>query len=395
MPPTSPSVVSFDVYTLDLQRCALRRGDEEIELRPKAFDVLRYLVENRGRVIRKEELIQAVWSGVAVTDDALVQCVRDVRQALSDEAHRIIKTVPRRGYLLSVEPTESAAPRPVPVPLNQRVEFCRTKDGVKLAMAATGQGLPLVRPPTWFNHLEYDWHVPFRSALYRFLAERYRLIRYDGRGNGLSDRYVPEISFATFEHDLEAVIDACRLQRYALLGISQGAPIAIAHAVRYPERVSRLVLNGGFALGTSKRGSTKDHETAQAQLTLMRHGWGDEHSAYLRTFGMLYFPSASAEELRASAELQRMAMTADTAVQLRLACADIDVTDLLPRVTAPTLILHSRHDNAVPFEEGRRLAAGIPNARFVALESENHVPTPDEPAWPTFIGEIEAFLATP
>jgi len=392
MPAVSASIVRFDVYTLDLQRCSLLRGEEQIELRPKAFDVLRHFVENWGRVIGKEELIRAVWPGLFVTDDALVQCVRDLRHALSDEAHRIIKTVPRRGYLFSVEPTEGPSTSRVPTRSGQNIEFCRTKDGVKLAMASTGQGLPLVRPPTWFNHLEYDWHVQFRSALYRFLADRYQLIRYDGRGNGLSDRYVPEISIATFEHDLEAVVDALRLQRYALLGISQGAPIAIAHAVRYPKRVSKLVLNGGFALGSNKRGSTKDHETAQAHLTLMRHGWGDEHSAYLRAFSLMYFPSASAEELKASAELQRMAMSGDTAVRLRMATADIDIVDLLPKVSIPTLILHSRHDNAVPFEEGRRLASAIPNAKFVALESENHVPMPDEPAWPTFIGEIETFL---
>jgi len=384
-----PSVVRFDIYTLDLQRCSLRRGDDPVELRPKSFDVLRYLVEHSGRVIGKDELIKAVWPGVAVTDDALVQCVRDIRHALCDEAHRIIQTVPRRGYLFSLEPSHA---KHAPAHADQNIQFCRTKDGVKLAMASIGQGLPLVRPPTWFNHLEYDWHVQFRSALYHFLADRCRLIRYDGRGNGLSDRYVPEISFATFEHDLEAVVGALRLQRYALLGISQGAPIAIAHAVRYPERVSKLVLNGAFALGSNRRGSAKDHETAQAYLTLMRHGWGDEHSAFLRTFSMLYFPSASAEELKASAELQRMAMSGDTAVRLRMASADIDIVDLLPKVSTPTLVLHSRHDNAVPFEEGRRLASAIPNARFVALESENHVPMPDEPAWPTFIAEIEAFL---
>jgi pimeloyl-ACP methyl ester carboxylesterase/DNA-binding winged helix-turn-helix (wHTH) protein len=392
MPVVSPDVVRFDAYSLDLQRCSLRRGEEQIELRPKAFDVLRYLVANWGRVISKQELIGAVWPGLFVTDDALVQCVRDVRHALSDEAHRIIKTSPRRGYLFAVEPTTGSSSRHGPKRSAQRIEFCRTKDGVKLAIAATGQGLPVVRLPTWFNHLEYDWHVQFRSALYRFLSDRYRLIRYDGRGNGLSDRYVPEISFATFEHDLEVVVDTLRLQRYVLLGISQGAPIAIAHAVRYPERVAKLVLNGGFGLGSNKRNSARDQETAQAQLTLMRHGWGDEHSAYLRTFSMLYFPSASAEELKAAAELQRMAMTGETAVRLRLAFADVDVLDLLGKVSAPTLILHSRHDNAVPFAEGRRLAAGIAHAKFVALESENHVPMPDEPAWPTFIGQIEAFL---
>ena len=152
-------------------------------------------------------------------------------------------------------------------------------------------------------------------------------------------------------------MDALRLQRYALLGISQGAPIAIAHAVHFPERVSKLVLNGSFALGSNKRGSTKDQETAQV-ITLMRHGWGDEHSAYLRTF-RLYFPSASAEDLKASAELQRMAMTGDTAVRLRLACADIDIVDLLPKVSIPTLILHSRHDKRFHSRKGAALPRGF------------------------------------
>lgn len=388
----SAKVVRFGVFALDLQRCSLRQGEGQIELRPKAFDVLRYLVENWGRVITKEELIKAVWRSHVVTDDALVQCIGDLRQALSDEAHRIIKTVPRRGYIFSIEPSREPLTGPVPSHAGQSIRFCRTRDGVKLAVESAGEGMPLVRTPTWFNHLEYDWHVQFRGALYRYLAERLQLIRYDGRGNGLSDRYVPEISFAAFEQDLEAVVDSLHLRRYGLLGISQGAPIAIAHAVRFPERVSRLVLNGAYALGRNKRGSAKDHETGQAYLTLMRHGWGDEHSAFLRTFSMLYFPSASAEELKALAQLQRMAMSAEAAVKLRLVCDDIDVVDLLAKVSVPTLVLHSRHDNAVPYEEGRRLAAAIPNAKFVALESENHVPIPEEPAWPAFIAEIEAFL---
>lgn len=392
MPIAVPRLVRFGEFALDLQRCTLRRGADPVELRPKAFDVLRHLVENRGRVIGKEELIQAVWRGQAVTDDALVQCIRSVRQALSDGDHRVVQTVPRRGYLLSLELAEAPSPEPEREPGGQDVRYGRTRDGVRLAINSVGRGAPVVRTPTWFNHLEFDWHVQFRGALYRHLAERCQLIRYDGRGNGLSDRYVPDISFAAFEQDLEAVVDALQLPRYVLLGISQGAPIAIAHAVRHPERVSRLVVNGGYALGRSKRGSAKDQETGQAYLTLMRHGWGDEHSAFLRTFSMLYFPSASAEELRALAQLQRMAMSAETAVKLRLVCDEIDVVDLLPQVTVPTLILHSRHDNAVPLAEGQRLAEAIPGARFVVLESESHVPLPDEPAWPEFIAEIEAFL---
>jgi DNA-binding winged helix-turn-helix (wHTH) protein/pimeloyl-ACP methyl ester carboxylesterase len=391
MPTVSPRLIRFDVYVLDLQRCSLRRGEDQIELRPKAFDVLRYLVENPGRIISKEEFIKAVWPGIFVTDDALVQCVRDVRRALCDDAHRIIKTVPRRGYLFTAEPTVAPLDGRVP-DADPDIKFCRTTDGVNLAVACTGRGTPLVRIATWFNHLEHDWRVPFRGTLFRFLADRCQLIRYDGRGTGLSDRYVPDISFATFERDLEAVIDNLSLRPYALLGTSQGAAVAIAHAVRHPERVSKMVLHGGFALGRNKRGVTSDVETGQAYLTLMRHGWGDEHSAFLKQLSLLYFPSASAEGIKGLAELQRMATSADNAIRLRTACDYIDVVDLLPRVSTPTLIVHSRYDNAVPFEQGCLLASAIPNAKFVPLESENHVPLPDEPAWPVFTREIEAFL---
>lgn len=395
IPQRSPHALHFDAYTIDLQKCTLQRGNEVLALRPKAFDVLRHLVQNPGRVVGKEELLEAVWAKHIVTDDALVQCIRGVRQALSDQDQRIVKTVPRRGYLFCADPSQDDAAAAVPMHPAQTIDHCRTQDGVRIAMAAVGQGLPLIRPPTWFNHLEYDWHVQFRGALYRFLADRVQLIRYDGRSNGLSDRYVPGVSLELLECDLEAVVDALQLRKYALLGISQGAAVAIAHAVRYPERVSKLVLNGGYAVGANKRGSLRDREISQAYLTLMRHGWGDEHSSFLRSFSTLYFPGASGEEIKALAQLQRMAMSAEAAVKLRNVCADIDVLDLLPRVKAPTLVLHSTHDNAVPFDEGRRLAALIPNARFVALESQNHVPMPDEPAWPQFVAEIEAFLAQP
>lgn len=389
----SPQSLEFEGFSLDLQQCVLRREGDAVELRPKAFDVLRHLVANAGRVVSKQELLDALWPGIVVTDDALVQCVSDVRQALSDSAHRIIRTLPRRGYLFAVE---AAARLPGPYTETalavQRIDDCRAADGVRLAVADVGRGMPLVRTPTWFNHLEHEWQVSFRGGLYQHLAERLRLIRYDGRGSGLSERYVPEISFDTMDCDLEAVVDALQLPRYALLGISQGAPVAIAHAARYPERVSKIILNGGFALGRNKRGSAKDRDTGQAYLTLMRHGWGDEHSAFLRTFGMLYFPGMPIAQIRALADLQRMAMSADAAIRTRMACDDIDVIDLLKDVSAPTLVVHSRYDNAVPFEEGRRLAAALPNVRFVALESENHVPVPGEPAWPIFLAQIDAFL---
>lgn len=395
MPTASPGIICFDVFTLDLQRCALRRGAEEIALRPKSFDVLRHLAENPGRVVTKDELIGAVWPSVFVTDDALVKCIGDIRRALSDDAQRIVRTVARRGYLFSADTSESAVAPEIPPPpvATPPVQTCRTSDGVSIAFASAGEGLPIVRTATWFNHLEYDWSVHLRGALLHHLAGRFQVIRYDGRGTGLSDRYVPEISFATFEEDLRAVVDALQLPRYALFGISQGAATAIAHAVRYPGRVARLVLNGGLALGRNKRGSARDREEGDALLTLMRHGWGDAHSAFLRAYATLFYPGASAAEIKALAELQRMATSAENAIRVRLASADIDVTGLLVQVSCPTLVVHSRYDNAVPLAEAERLASRIPDARLLVLESENHVLLPGEPAWQPFIAEMEAFLA--
>jgi pimeloyl-ACP methyl ester carboxylesterase/DNA-binding winged helix-turn-helix (wHTH) protein len=390
---SSPRILRFGAYMMDLQRCSLHRGGQKLELRPKAFDVLRYLVENPGRVIPKDELIKAIWPGLFVTDDALVQCVKDIRQALAEDAHQIIKTVPRRGYLLSAEPERTPELASATAPLNQSVQFCVSEDGFRLAYACAGEGSPLVRAATWFNHLEYDWQVAHRGALFHFLAERFQLVRYDGRGTGLSDWGVGELSLETFEKDLEAIVDALTLRKYALLGTSQGAATSIAHAVRYPDRVSKMVLHGAYALGRNRRGSIKERESGQAYLTLMRHGWGDEHSAFLKSYALLFFPNASAEQIRSLAEMQRMATSAETAVRLRTACDEIDVLNLLPRVTVPTLVLHSRYDNIVPLEEGRRVAASIPRARFVCLESENHVPLPHEDAWPQFVGEIAAFLS--
>jgi DNA-binding winged helix-turn-helix (wHTH) protein/pimeloyl-ACP methyl ester carboxylesterase len=388
----SATMLCFDAYALDLMRCALMHGDRDVQLRPKAFDVLRYLAEHDGRVVSKEELIRAAWPDVFVTDDSLVQCIKDIRDALSDRAQRIIKTVPRRGYLFAAEVSAKrlSAEDPTLDLRGQEIRFCRTNDGVNLAVACVGRDMPLVCTPTWATHLEYDWQNPIRGPLWHFLADRFRLVRYDSRGFGLSDRDVPEISFATFERDLETAVNALGLHSYALLSISQGAPTAIAHAVRYPERVSKMVLHGGFALGRNKR--ARDTELAKAWISIMRQGWEDDNSALLRIFSSVWLPGATAEQIKWYANLLRKSTSAENAVRNRHAADEIDVVDLLPKVSAPTLVLHCRRDNSVPFEEGRRLATAIPNAKFVSLDSENHVPLPGEPAWPHFLEAIESFL---
>jgi pimeloyl-ACP methyl ester carboxylesterase/DNA-binding winged helix-turn-helix (wHTH) protein len=391
----SPRTLCFDRFIVDLRRCALRCGQEEIRLRPRSFDVLRYLAEHAGRVVPKEELIQAVWPGVFVTDDSLVQCIRDVRKALSDTPHHIIRTVPRRGYLFAAEVT-----RGILAPAfssddarDQEITFCRTPDGVNIAVASAGRGKPLILHSTWLNHIEHEWQHPVRAPLLHFLANRFRLIRFDVRGVGLSDRDAADISFEGVGRDLETVFDALDLRRPALIGIAPGAPIAIAHAVRHPERVSRLVLHGAYALGRNHRQSPQQREMAGALIALLQQGWGDEHSAFMRMFSTRYLPSGSPEQLTLMAKLAFLATSRENALKVMIESCEIDVVDLLPRVSVPTLVLHCQHDSVVPFDEGRRVAMSIPNARLVSLESENHIPLPGEPAWAKFTGELLAFLS--
>jgi pimeloyl-ACP methyl ester carboxylesterase len=219
-------------------------------------------------------------------------------------------------------------------------------------------------------------------------------VRYDERGNGLSDWDVDDISFEAFVRDLESVVEASRLERFALFGPSQGCAVSIAYAVRHPERVTRLVLYGGFARGRRKRGSHTEIEQAEAVYTLMRLGWGQENPAFRQLFTSLFIPGGSAEQMQWLNDLQRNTTSPENAVRIRMAMDDIDVEDLLARVEVPTLVLHRRDDAVVPFEEGRRMAAGIRGARFVALEGRNHMILGTDPDLDRLLGEMRSFLWT-
>jgi len=275
----------------------------------------------------------------------------------------------------------------------QKVTFCATASGLHLAVATVGAGPPLVKTANWLNHLEYDWQSPLWQPLFQRLSRDRQLVRYDARGTGLSDRNVQDISFEAFVRDLETVVDALGLERFSLLGISQGAAVAAAYAARHGERVDKLVLHGGYAQGRMRRGSPADEEQAEAFITLMRYGWGEEHSPFMQAFSSVYIPKAAPEQIRWFIDLQRVSTSAENAVRIRSACDQIDIVDLLPKIRAPTLVTHSRFDHVAPFEQGRLIATSIPNARFVALESDNHPILPGEPAWPKWVGEIADFLS--
>jgi class 3 adenylate cyclase/pimeloyl-ACP methyl ester carboxylesterase len=277
----------------------------------------------------------------------------------------------------------------------QEVHFCKTRDGVQLAYSRVGSGPPLVKTGNWMTHLEFDFESPIWRHLYRELSRDHSLIRYDARNNGLSDRNVEDVSFETFVSDLEAVVDASGVERFALLGISQGCAVSIAYAVRHPERVMHLALYGGFAVGYAKRAqSAAEKEQSAAMLTLMRLGWGQENVAFRQLFTSQFIPGAGREQADWFNELQRISASPEDAVRNLIAASNIDVSALLGQVAVPTLVMHARDDARVPFELGRRLAASIPAARFVVLPSRNHLILEDEPAFPRFLEELRMFLAS-
>ncbi len=276
--------------------------------------------------------------------------------------------------------------------MKQEIRFCAAPDGARLAYATHGSGPPLVKAGNWLTHLEYDWESPIWRHWLRDLGATNTMIRYDDRGCGLSDRELTEApTLETFVGDLETVVDAAAPERFALLSISGGGTVALAYASRHPERVSKLVMYGGYTRGRYRRDELQ-REQSEALIALMRVGWGENVPALRRLFTSMWAPGAGEEQLGWWDELQRETTTGDNAAKLWTGRAQIDATDLAREVTTPTLVLHARNDGSVPFEEGRRLASLIPNARLVALESANHILQEGEPAWAEFLAQVRGFL---
>ena len=403
-----PSVINATECAVEIQTIMAVRNDAVPESRRMQFRI----GINLGDVIHDETRIYgdginvaarlegiAEPGGICISRQVFDQVSRVLKADFQALGPRTLKNIAHPVDVFAIAPADGGAGPGVTAPnavdLTQEIRFCTAPDGVQLAYSMIGQGPPMIKTGNWMTHLEFDLESPIWRHLYRELAKSHTLVRYDARGNGLSDRTVDEISFDIFVGDLEAVADAAGITQFALLGISQGCAVSIAYAVRHPERVSHLILYGGYALGWKKGARTAaEKEEGAAMLTLIRLGWGQENPAFRQLFTSRFMPGATKEQADWFNELQRMTVSADVAARIREANGETDVTALLPRVSVPTLVLHARDDAQVPFEAGRRMAAGIPGAKFVALQGRNHLFLETEPAFSQFLEHTRTFLAT-
>jgi pimeloyl-ACP methyl ester carboxylesterase/DNA-binding CsgD family transcriptional regulator len=275
------------------------------------------------------------------------------------------------------------------------IRFCTTADGVRLAVGISGKGPPIVKAATWLTHLEYDLTSPFAKHWLEAFSRDHTFVGYDARGCGLSDRRVGELSMDAWLEDLDAVVDLLRLERFPLLGISQGAAIAVAYAARHPQKVSRLVLLGGFARAyfSAHNPDPKVLEEGETLIRAAKMGWGRDDSAFRQVFVTKFLGDATAEQQRAFDERQRVTTEPEMAVRYLRAMFSVDVKEIARQVACPTLVFHCRNDRLIYFDQGRKLAAQIPGARFIPLESANHIPFENEPAWTQFLAEVRPFLA--
>ena len=389
----------FHDCEVDPRGFVLRRGGDRVRVERQVFAVLLHLIENRDRVVPKLELLDVVWGNRFISDSALTSRLKDARRAVGDDGQRqqVIITVHGVGYrfVAPVEVLDDPAMDPRPAAcLSQEIHYCDNPNGVRLAYAVCGEGPPLVKAANWLTHLDHEWSSIIWKHWIQWLAGAHRLYRYDERGCGLSDWDVTEFSLDAWVEDLEVVVDAAGVDRFPLLGVSQGGAVAVRYAERHPDRVTKLVLIGAYARGRLARArSEEERQEAALDLALGRVSWRRADAAFRQVFASQFLPDAPRASWDAFNELQRATTSVDNVVRFLDAFAHIDVSDVAARVHCPTLILHSRGDIRVPESQALELAKLIPGSRLVYLDSNNHIITEHEPAWPVLVNEVNRFLA--
>lgn len=388
-------IYRFGSFELDPARHELSADGTPVALEPQVFDLLVLLVSRAGDLVSRDEIIAEVWKGRIVSDAAISSRINAVRKALGDDGTRqeSVRTVPRRGFRFAqpVEVDLSAARAVQPHP-EQHVHIATSADGTAIAWATTGSGPPLLRAGHFLTHLDFDRQSRIWAPMIDTLNAHFSLTRYDQRGTGLSGQDVTDFCLDRLVEDLEAVADAAGLESFPIFASSQGVPVAITFAARHPERVSRLVLYGGYAQGRSLRDTEEDTAKAEAILTFIRQGWGRSGTAFSQAFATTYAPDATSEQLSEMARMQLASATPENAVALRIAIDRFDVREHLSSIRAPTLILHCEEDAVHPVSQSRLVASKIPGAELKVLPGRNHVPLPHTPAWDSLMRELSAFV---
>lgn len=404
-------IFRFTTFELATAVRELRGDGELVHTEQQVFDVLLYLLTHDDRVVPKTELLDEVWGDRFVSESTLTSRIRDARRAIGDsgQEQRLIKTVHGVGYrfigdvtVTGVEAADSADgsttngdSRSASADVDLVIRFVDTDDST-LAVGETGSGPYLVKAATWLTQLDTDTNEsPIWSHWVRSLSRSFRYVRYDPRGCGLSDRDLAGRALDDLDlwvEDLARVIDSTKQEQVALLGISQGGPVAIAYAARYPDRVSHLVLYGTYLRGMRRRGDVEQETAAELQVDLARIGWGPDRDEFREVFARQFVPDAQAEEIAWFNDQLRSTTNAVNAPQLEGAFHDLDLTDTARTLTVPTLVFHADDDRATPFAEGRFAAGVIPGARFVPLHSKNHVLLQRDAAFNRFMRDIESFV---
>ncbi|MFM9596601.1 alpha/beta fold hydrolase [Streptomyces scabiei] len=406
------AVYRFGQYALDAGRRRLSHDGRRVDVEPQVLDLLCYLVEHRGRVVPEEELRDRMGRGrkagesIEVSGAALVASLRSARLAIgdSDTRQQLIRAVRPHGYrfvarttVASAAPAATSSAPGVPAVVeadHEVIRFCRSADGTRIAYALTGEGPPLVKTANWLTHLDLDRTNPMWTHWFDGLTRGRQLIRYDERGCGLSSWDMGSFTLDDLVDDLDAVADAAGLDRFPLLGVSQGGAVAVAYAALRPERVSHLILTSAYARGQQIRaGNAAERDAAEVDLNIARAGWRSQDSSFLRYFASQFLADATPAEWDAFAAYQRQTTSAANGLRFLEEFSRIDVSGIAHDVTCPTLIIHSRDDARVPVAQALELATLIPDSRLILLDSRNHLFTADDPAWPTFLTHLHNFLS--
>lgn len=377
---------------LDTDARTLIRDGTDVPIEPQVFDLLWLLLENTGRVVTKDEIIDHVWGGRIVSESAISARIAATRKAVGDDGKRqaVIRTVARRGLQLVAEVTPQTEQTPPGPSSRPHIRYTRTETGQNLAYALNGDGPPLLRVGFFATNLETEWSIPAMRTQFERFGSQHRLARYDEIGCGLSDRDMTTTDLAEKADSVRAVADAAGFDRFALLSESGGCFAALHFAARYPDRVERLVLTGGYVDGRSLRANAQQPDPVRA---LIAAGWGSKEIGLGRAFLLAYGPDGPYEVISAMVDMMQDAVSRDVMLRQRDLVNTASVASLLPQIRCPTLIVHGRNDGIHPLSEAQKMAAGIPDARLVALDTANHLPILGHPTFDQYLDTVMAFLA--